>query len=108
MNPTTDPKLRSFVPVAPQSHFPIQNLPYGVCLRDGERHIVAAIGDYVFDLTVLEELTLLDAPSLSERRVFDAGTLNAFMASGRTAWSEVRAAVSRLLSADVPLLTAWQ
>ena len=30
MDPTTDPALRSWVPVAPESHFPIQNLPYGV------------------------------------------------------------------------------
>src|SRR4051812_45878284 len=25
-----DPKLRSFIPVAPTSDFPIQNLPYGI------------------------------------------------------------------------------
>ena len=33
MNPTNDPALRSFVPVPPVSHFPIQNLPYGVFRR---------------------------------------------------------------------------
>ena len=31
-----DPKLRSFIDVAPDSHFPIQNLPYGVfSAKDG-------------------------------------------------------------------------
>ena len=30
MDPTTDPALRSWVPVPPDSHFPIQNLPFGV------------------------------------------------------------------------------
>jgi fumarylacetoacetase len=30
MDPTVDPAAKSFVPVAPDSHFPLQNLPYGV------------------------------------------------------------------------------
>jgi fumarylacetoacetase len=33
MPSTTSPDLRSFVPVPPDSHFPIQNLPYGVFKR---------------------------------------------------------------------------
>ena len=101
MNPKTEPGLRSFVPVPPESHFPIQNLPYGVFRRgDGERRIGVAIGEHVLDLTVLEAEGLLDVPLLRGRRVFDGGTLNAFMAAGRAAWSEVRAVVSRLLRAD--------
>ena len=35
MNPTTNPALRSFVDVPADSHFPIQNLPYGVFSEDG-------------------------------------------------------------------------
>ena len=31
-----DPNLRSFVPVAEDSHFPIQNLPFGVFSREDE------------------------------------------------------------------------
>ena len=31
-----DPKLKSFIQVARDSHFPIQNLPYGVFVREGE------------------------------------------------------------------------
>src|SRR5262249_3745291 len=57
------------------------------------------IGDWVLDLTLLEELGLLAPPALGGLRVFDTGTLNSFMALGRTAWSEVRIAVSRLLRA---------
>ena len=30
MDPTVDPAIRSFLAVAPESHFPLQNLPYGV------------------------------------------------------------------------------
>ena len=43
-------------------------------------------------------------PPCAARRVFDQGRLNDFMALGRAAWSEVRAAVSRLLRADEPAL----
>lgn len=97
--------LRSFVPVPPQSHFPLQNLPYGVCRRPGgERCIAAAIGEYIIDLTALEALGLLDVPALNGRRVFDTGTLNAFMAQGRTVWNEVRQRLQQLLDAEEPIL----
>src|SRR5262245_31959337 len=106
MNPTNDPALRSFVEVAPESHFPIQNLPYGVFGRrsGGGPHIGVAIGDSVLDLAVLEEQGLLDTPALRGRRVFSEPALNAFMALGHRAWGEARSAVSRLLGADEPTL----
>ena len=96
---------RSFVPAPAQSHFPMQNLPYGVCRRpDGQRCIATAIGDSIVDLTALEALRLLDVPALQGRRVFDTGTLNVFMAQGRTVWSEVRQRLQQLLDADEPIL----
>jgi fumarylacetoacetase len=96
---------RSFVPVSAESHFPIQNLPYGVCRRPGgERCIAAAIGDCIVDLTALEALGLLDVPALQGQRVFDNGTLNAFMAQGRAVWSQVRQRIQKLLDADEPTL----
>lgn len=106
MNPTTDPALRSFVPVAPDSHFPIQNLPYGVFRRrsGGKPAIGVAIGDQVLDLALLEQAGLLTGSALHGRRVFQETTLNAFMAQGRGVWSEVRSTVSRLLRHDEPTL----
>jgi fumarylacetoacetase len=105
MHPTNDPALRSFVPVTPDSHFPIQNLPYGVFRRGGEPpRVGVAIGDQVLDLALLEEHGLLDVPSLRGRRVFAAPALNAFMALGPAAWDEARIRISRLLRADEPPL----
>ena len=48
----------SFVDVAPDSHFPIQNLPYGVFSRRSDRRLRCgvAIGNVVLDLAVLEEV----------------------------------------------------
>ncbi|RMI01350.1 MAG: fumarylacetoacetase, partial [Calditrichaeota bacterium] len=45
----TDPSLRSFIEIDPESHFPIQNLPYGAFrpISGGEVRIGVAIGDYV-------------------------------------------------------------
>lgn len=97
--------MQSFLAVPPQSHFPLQNLPYGVCRRRGnEQCIVVALGDYVVDVTALEALGMLDVPALLGRRVFDTGKLNGFMAQGRTVWREVRARIQQLLGAEEPTL----
>ena len=48
---------KSFIEVNSESHFPIQNLPYGVfSTKDNKTpRIGVAIGDYVLDLSVLEK-----------------------------------------------------
>jgi fumarylacetoacetase len=104
MNPTNDPALRSFVPVAADSHFPIQNLPYGVFRSRGQStpHTGIAIGGQVLSLSVLEERGLLRAAS--GQRVFNQPTLNPFLALGRAAWENTRATVSKLLRHDEPTL----
>jgi fumarylacetoacetase len=106
MDPTTDPALRSWLPVPPESHFPIQNLPYGVFRpRPGELpRVGVAIGDHVLDLAAVEAAGLLDTPALRGRAVFGQPALNDFMALGRPAWREARATVSRLLRHDEPAL----
>jgi fumarylacetoacetase len=98
-----DPKLKSFIPVAPTSDFPIQNLPYGVfSARDGlAPRVGAAIGDYVLDLWELEQDSRLDVGPLG---VFSAPSLNPFMALGPKVWSKTRARISELLRHDHPEL----
>lgn len=100
---TNDPRLKSFIDVAPDSHFPIQNLPFGVFSGAGRQtpRIGVAIGEQVLDLAVLEEAGLLTVPS---GKVFDQPSLNAFIARGRAIWSATRATVSALLRHDNPLL----
>ncbi len=102
MDPSSRPATRSFVPVAPESHFPLQNLPYGVFRprAGGAPRVGVAIGEMVLDLAVVEDAGLLAGPALAGRRVFAGPALNAFLALGRPAWSEVRATITQLLSAD--------
>jgi fumarylacetoacetase len=52
----------------------------------------------VLDLKVLQDEGLL------RTTVFSHPTLNPFMAAGRPAWREVRQTLTRLLSADEPML----
>jgi len=105
MNPTTDPALRSFVSVPGDSHFPIQNLPYGVFSEDGSPDkIGVAIGELVLDLSALDEFGLLSALDPDTRRALRQERLNQFAALGPAAWRATRAAISRLLSAEEPTL----
>jgi len=98
-----DPALRSFIDVAPDSHFPIQNLPYGVfSTGDGlAPRIGVAIGDNVLDLWQLAQDCRFD---LVEPAVFAAPNLNPFMALGPKVWSQTRARISELLRHDNPEL----
>jgi fumarylacetoacetase len=105
MDPSNDPSLRSFIPVSPDSHFPIQNLPYGVFrVLDGRPRIGVALGEYVLDLKVIEEAGLFDSTSLRGQQVFARNSLNVFMSLGSTAWREGRAVISRLLDDQEPTL----
>jgi len=106
MNATNDPSLKSFIPVNPDSHFPIQNLPYGIFKpkSGGSPRIGTAIGDYVLDLAELEDAGVFDGPELDGEHVFDSTSLNAFMAMGRNAWKEAREKISQLLRDDEPTI----
>ncbi|MEW6742505.1 MAG: fumarylacetoacetase [Planctomycetota bacterium] len=102
---TTDPRLTSFVPVGPRSHFPIQNLPYGVFrpCAGGEPRVGVRIGDQVLDLALLSEAGLMEFPELP-RQIFASDSLNRFLALGRPAWTAARSRISTLLRAENPRL----
>ncbi len=106
---TTDPSLRSFLPVPPESHFPIQNLPYGVFRprRGGTARVGAAIGEMVLDLAVLERERVIDVAvpgKQAAETLFNRPSLNAFMACGRPVWTKVHERLSQLLRHDEPRL----
>lgn len=100
MPSTTAPHLRSFISYDEHSHFPIQNLPYGVFEEGGTTRIGVRIGDHVLDLTHLEECGYFSPlPTL-----FHSHTLNPFLAMGRRVWTQVRVTLSHLLREDEPEL----
>ena len=89
---------QSFITVAANSDFPLQNLPYGVFQPQGEAaRVGVAIGTEVLDLAALEAAGLLPTGA---QNVFGQTSLNAFIALGRPVWQQVRARLQQLLSAD--------
>lgn len=98
--------LKSFIEVSRDSHFPIQNLPYGVFApkSGGDPRIGTAIGDYILDLSVLEEQGLFERTLLGPGNVFSNTTLNEFMAKGEAVRKEIRIVLQNILSEDNPTL----
>ncbi|MBP1930557.1 fumarylacetoacetase [Ammoniphilus resinae] len=98
--------LHSFIEVKPESHFPIQNLPYGVFrpLRGGSPRIGVAIGEYVLDLSILDDAGHFHLTSVAGKRIFHQPSLNSFMALGRPVWQEVRKQLQHLLWIEEPTL----
>jgi fumarylacetoacetase len=91
--------------VAPDSHFPIQNLPFGIFKpAAGPARVGVAIGDFVLDLSILEELDHFRVPEFQSGRVFSQDSLNAFLALGRPAWRKTREVIQHVLSAETAIL----
>src|SRR6516165_7665555 len=97
--------LRSFIEVSPDSHFPLENLPFGVFEpKRGKTRVGVAVGDLIIDLSALEELGHFRWPEFHNQRVFSEDSLNSFLALGRPAWRKTREILQHLLSADTPVL----
>src|ERR1043165_2318462 len=97
--------LRSFIEVRTDSHFPLENLPFGVFQpRDAKPRVGVAIGDLIVDLSVLEELGHFRSPEFRGQKVFAEDSLNSFLTLGLTAWRKTRETLQHLLSADSPIL----
>ncbi|MDR9419799.1 fumarylacetoacetase [Gracilimonas sp.] len=97
--------LTSFIEVSKESDFPIQNLPYGAYRTEsGDIHLCSAIGEYIIDLFVLDEVEFFGGPNLKGKGVFLDSSLNYFMSLGRPAWKEARETLQKLLEKSNPRL----
>ncbi|MBB4642490.1 fumarylacetoacetase [Rhizorhapis suberifaciens] len=101
---THDPAARSWVETANgHSDFPIQNLPLGIFAPDGQDfRCGVAIGNHILDLRAAGAAKLLPktvAEALGGTR------LNTFVSLGRSAATELRHALFRLLSDSAPQQT---
>lgn len=100
-----EPTLNSWIDIAADSDFPLQNLPFGVFEeRDSLRgpRVGVAIGDYVVDLYALSQWGFFDDLDLGPKvpRIFRRRSLNSFIRLGQPAWRAVRQRVSELLRHD--------
>jgi len=84
--------------IAPDHLFGLAALPYGsysAAHHAEEYRVGVAIGDSVLDLT-----TAADRLMPGRAHLFRSGSLNEFLAAGRTAWDQVRADLTGWLSDD--------
>lgn len=91
-----DPRLKSFIAVDARSHFPIQNLPFGIFSSPANpaKRAGVAIGEWILDLQVLEKAGLL---RIRPEPVFGNTTLNEFLSLGCACWHDARQRISELL-----------
>jgi fumarylacetoacetase len=92
------PLLRSWVDSAnaPDHPFPLNNLPCGVFSLPGEdARCAVAIGDFVLDVTALEEEGLLDLPGAP---LLDVPFWNEVMEAGPEVWAALRARLIAILA----------
>src|ERR1043165_2634136 len=102
MSKANDPSLTSWIPVDPDSDFPIQNLPFGIFkTQSSSPRIGVAIGDQVLDLAILNKLGYLDNLKI-DNAVFTNQYLNDFIALGKQTTRAVRERISHLLNANTP------
>ncbi|MFA6301776.1 MAG: fumarylacetoacetase [Legionella sp.] len=92
--------MTSFVENSDNSLFSMYNLPYGVFCRKNQKkaRIGTAIGEYVLDLTLLEQEDLLNLGH--NEAVFQSETLNTFAACGPQLWAKMRTRIQSLLSLE--------
>lgn len=101
--------MKSFIDVSPDSHFPIQNLPFGIFSTDHDEIMSArvgvAIGDQILDLTAMCPLFEKHVPELKNPTlVFSQSSLNMFMSLGKPIWQATRKFLQTILSEDNPEL----
>ena len=91
-----DPNRKSWLPVDPNSDFPIQNIPFGVFLtRDDIITIGTRIGDSAIDLGALHQLGYFEGIPLTDD-LFLQDSLNDFIADGRITWRSIRNRIAEL------------
>lgn len=96
-----NPALSSWVDVPEGSHFPIQNLPFGVFkTKELTPRLCSAIGEQVIDLKVLAEHDFFEDLDV-DVAVFAQPYLNAFMALGKDCTRAVRNRLSEILDNDL-------
>ena len=98
--------IMSWIPVPDDSHFSLENLPFGIIstAEDPTPRAAIAIGESVLDLKAFASGNGFSAaPEIHSRSdLFSAQTLNPFAAAGRPFHRQVRAYLRSILAADTP------
>jgi fumarylacetoacetase len=93
----------SWIPVSPESHFSLQNIPFGVFSPEDNStpRCGTVIGETVIDLAGIYDAGLLDGTGLISN-VFQHSSLNSFLEYSKETWRNVRNRIQTLLNAEGP------
>ncbi|MEY4487391.1 MAG: hypothetical protein RL440_1938 [Bacteroidota bacterium] len=95
-----NPALRSWVAVAADSEFPIQNLPFGIFqTAQTTKRVGVRIGDFVLDLFQMAQFGYFDDLSFAATD-FNQDYLNPMMRHGKLATRALRNRIAELLSIE--------
>ncbi|KAL3299432.1 fumarylacetoacetase [Colletotrichum asianum] len=99
--------MKSWLPIAPRSHFSLQNIPFGVIsTNEKQQHRPAvAIGDHVLDLDAFAQgggFRKAATLSADQLKVFSQPTLNSFAELGRPVHRIVRSYLQEVLQDSTP------
>ena len=99
---TTNSALKSWIAYTADSHFPLENIPFGVFVNPTTKKpsCCTRIGDTYIDLAVLEHERLFDGPifKVMDHHIFCTDTLNLFMAEGKDARIELRQSLQEIFA----------
>ena len=93
-------KRKSWLEVAINSDFPIQNIPFGVFLtKENVVTVGTRIGDFAIDLGALQQLNYFEGIELTDD-MFMQDTLNDFISDGKKTWRLVRNRIADIFDAE--------
>ena len=104
LNATHDPARRAWLASAnaPDTDFPIQNLPFGLFTEGGRTRGGVALGDMIIDLPALLDAGLLEGGAAEAAKAAGGDTLAPLLACASEAVSALRARLSDLFREGGP------
>ena len=95
-----NPNRKSWIEVASDSDFPIQNIPFGIFKTSNKTICVGSrIGDYAIDLNALHKLNYFNGITL-DREIFNKESLNDFLELGKPIWRQVRDRIAEIFDSN--------
>ena len=91
--------MSSWVTISAESHFSLQNLPYGVfsTAEDSQPRLGVAVGEMVLDLSKVSHL-FTGALMKEQQEVLRSHNLNQLMGLSHLHWAETRQTITHLLT----------
>src|SRR5690606_22122823 len=95
-----DPKHTSWLEVAPNSDFPIQNIPFGIFkTANKSARVGSRIGDQVIDLLEMQRAGYFDAMNADEK-IFNSCSLNRLLKEGKEFTRRLRNRLAELFNEE--------